>query len=244
MKNNLSSKTVTLAQLAKVIDHSLLLPELTVEEAIAGCQTAKKYGCASVCIKPCYIELAVNELIGTDVIVGTVVGFPHGNSTTATKVFEAKDAIMRGATELDLVLNIGELCSGHDDLVREEIRQVVEAARGKAIVKVILENAYLTDEQKRTACRLCDEAGAHFVKTSTGFGFVRGSDGKFSYTGATAHDLKLMREHSAPSVKVKAAGGVRTLAVLLEYKELGISRCGATATAAMLDEAEKLFGEK
>ncbi len=234
MKNNLSSKTVTLAQLAKVIDHSLLLPELTVEEAIAGCQTAKKYGCASVCIKPCYIELAVNELIGTDVIVGTVVGFPHGNSTTATKVFEAKDAIMRGATELDLVLNIGELCSGHDDLVREEIRQVVEAARGKAIVKVILENAYLTDEQKRTACRLCDEAGAHFVKTSTGF----------APTGCTIEDLNLMYASVSDRMHVKAAHGIKTLDGLLEVIDVGVSRVGVRFTTEILEDFKKRFPER
>lgn len=234
MKNNLSSQTVTLAQLAKVIDHSLLLPELTVEEAIAGCQVAKKYGCASVCIKPCYIELAVNELAGTDVKVGTVIGFPHGNSTIPVKVFEAKDAVSRGAVELDLVLNIGMLRSGDFDYVRDEICQVVEAAQGKAIVKVILENAYLTDEEKRTACRLCDEAGAHFVKTSTGF----------APTGCTIADLNLMYASVSPRMHVKAAHGIKTLDGLLEVIDVGVSRVGVRFTTEILEDFRKRFPER
>lgn len=234
MKNNLSSKTVTLAQLAKVIDHSLLLPELTVEEAIAGCQVARKYGCASVCIKPCYIELAVKELAGSDVKVGTVIGFPHGNSTIPTKVFEAKDAIARGAVELDLVLNIGMLRSGNFDYVREEIHQVVEAAKGKAIVKVILENAYLTDEEKRTACRLCDEAGAHFVKTSTGF----------APTGCTIADLNLMYASVSERMHVKAAHGIKTLDGLLEVIDVGVSRVGVRFTAEILEDFRQRFPER
>lgn len=226
---DLNSKTITAAQLAKTIDHSLLRPELTETEVIAGCDLARHYHVASVCVKPCHVALAVRQLSGSDVAVGTVIGFPHGGSTTAVKVFEAQDAITNGAVELDMLINIGALRSGNYDAVLQDIRAVVEAARGKAIVKVILENAYLTDEQKVTACRLAEQAGADFVKTSSGF----------APSGATLEDLKLMRSSVGPQVQVKAAGGVRTLDALLAVIDAGATRLGATATAAMLDEFEK-----
>src|SRR5512146_1407131 len=175
-----SSKTITYEQLAKVIDHSLLKPELTEADVIAGCQLAASYHVASVCVKPADVALAARLLQGSDVAVGTVIGFPHGNSTTAVKVFEARDALANGAVELDMVINIGALRSGKYDYVRDEIHAVVEAARGKALVKVILENAYLTDEQKVAACQLAEAAGADFVKTSTGF----------APTGATIEDVQ------------------------------------------------------
>jgi deoxyribose-phosphate aldolase len=220
-------------QLAKMIDHSLLKPELTEAEVIAGCELAKKYHVASVCVKPCHVALAAGLLAGSDVAVGTVVGFPHGNSTTAVKVAEARQAMADGAVELDMVMNIGALRSGRDEYVCEEIRQVVRAARGgggrPALVKVILENAYLTDEQKRLACQLAEQAGADFVKTSTGF----------APSGATLEDLRLMRATVGPQVQVKAAGGVRTLDAMLAVIEAGCTRVGATATAAILDEYEK-----
>ncbi|HLB47573.1 MAG TPA: deoxyribose-phosphate aldolase, partial [Anaerolineales bacterium] len=165
MTKQLNSKTITYEELAKVIDHSLLKPELTEAEVIAGCELAKKYHVASVCVKPCHVKLAAKLLAGSDVAVGTVVGFPHGSSTTATKVFETKEALADGAAEIDMVINIGELRSGHADYVRDDVRAVVAAAHPKAIVKVIFENAYLTDEQKVLACKLCEEAGADFVKT-------------------------------------------------------------------------------
>lgn len=231
----LNSKTITYQQLAKTIDHSLLRPELTEAEVIAGCELAKHYNVASVCVKPYHVRLAAKLLRGSDVAVGTVVGFPHGSQTTETKVFEAKEAIANGAVELDMVINIGELRSGHADYVREDIRAVVQAARqsGKAVlVKVILENAYLRDEQKVLGCRLVEEAGADFVKTSTGF----------APSGATIADLKLMRASVGPRVQVKAAGGVRTLDALLEVIDAGATRCGATATAAMLDEFRRREG--
>ena len=231
----LNSKTITYQQLAKTIDHSLLRPELTEAEVIAGCELAKRYNVASVCVKPYHVRLAAELLHGSDVAVGTVVGFPHGSQTTETKVFEAKEAIANGAVELDMVINIGELRSGHADYVREDIRAVVQAARqsGKSVlVKVILENAYLTDEQKVLGCRLVEEAGADFVKTSTGF----------APGGATIADLKLMRASVGPQVQVKAAGGVRTLDALLEVIDAGATRCGATATAAMLDEFRRREG--
>ena len=226
MTTHLDSKTITDHQLAKTIDHSLLRPELTEADVVAGCELAAKYDVASVCVKPCHVKLARQQLAGTDVAVGTVVGFPHGSNSTATKVAEAQQAIAEGTTELDMVLNIGELRSGHADYVRSDIQAVVDAANGKAIVKVILENAYLTDEEKVLGCKLCEEAGADFVKTSTGF----------APGGATIPDLKLMRATVGPQVQVKAAGGVRTLDALLEVIDVGVTRVGATATAVILDE--------
>ncbi len=225
----LSSKTITYEQLAKTIDHSLLKPELTEADIIAGCDIARRYDVASVCVKPCYVALASRLLKGTTVAVGTVIGFPHGAHTTAVKVLEARDAMANGAVELDMVQNIGELRSGHAGFVRDDIRAVVREAAGKAIVKVILENAYLTDEQKVLACRLAEEAGADFVKTSTGY----------APSGATLADLKLMRASVGPRVQVKAAGGVRTLDAALEVIDAGTTRIGATATAAILDEFKK-----
>ena len=232
MTKQLNSKTITYEELAKVIDHSLLKPELTEAEVIAGCELAKKYHVASVCVKPCHVKLAAKLLAGSDVAVGTVVGFPHGSSTTATKVFETKEALADGAAEIDMVINIGELRSGHADYVRDDVRAVVAAAHPKAIVKVIFENAYLTDEQKVLACKLCEEAGADFVKTSTGF----------APTGATVADIQLMRASVGPRVQVKAAHGVRTLDALLEMIDAGATRSGATATATILDDFKKRHG--
>jgi len=226
MATPLNSKTITYEQLAKTIDHSLLKPELTEAEVRAGCELARRYHVASVCVKPCHVKLAAELLRDSDVAVGTVVGFPHGSSTTATKLFEAREAIDNGAVELDMVINIGALRSGKTDFVCQEVQAIVETAKGKAIVKVILENAYLTDEQKVSACRLAEQAGAHFVKTSTGF----------APSGATLEDLKLMRASVGPQVQVKAAGGVRTLDALLAVIDVGVTRVGATATATILDE--------
>ena len=213
-------------QIAKTIDHSLLRPELTDAELIAGCTLAASYHVASVCIKPSSVPLAVERLRGSDVAVGTVVGFPHGASATAVKVFEARHALEDGASELDMVLNIGWLRSGEDQRVREDIAAVVQAARGRALVKVILENAYLTDDEKRRGCRLAEAAGADFVKTSTGF----------APSGATLDDLRLMRASVSPHVQIKAAGGVRTLDALIEVLNTGTTRVGATATSVILDD--------
>ena len=229
MTTVLNSSTITYEQLAKTIDHSLLKPELTETEVIAGCELAKHYHVASVCAKPCHVALAALLLAGSDVAVGTVVGFPHGNSTTSVKVAEARQAMADGAAELDMVINIGELRSGHTDYVLDEIRAVVAAAAGRALVKVIFENAYLTDEQKVAACRLSEQAGADFVKTSTGF----------APTGATVEDIRLMRASVSPHVQVKAAHGVRTLAATLAMIDAGATRVGATATATILDDFRK-----
>lgn len=230
----LKRDTITYAELAKTIDHSLLKPELTESDVRAGCELAKRYNVASVCVKPCHVMLAAELLRGTAVAVGTVVGFPHGGSTPATKVFEARDALANGATELDMVINIGALRSGRADFVAQDIRAVCAAAQGKALVKVIFENAYLTDEEKIRACHLSEAAGADFVKTSTGY----------APTGATLADIQLMRAHVSPRVQIKAAHGVRTLDALLDVIDAGCTRVGATATATMLDEFRARYPER
>jgi len=230
-------------ELAKMIDHSLLHPTMDDKTLLEGCALAKKYNAASVCIKPYAIELAVEALKGSDVLVGTVIGFPQGNSSIAVKVFETEQACKAGAVEIDMVVNIGKVLSNDWEYVRKEIKAVCEATHAHgAILKVIFENDFLTeDAPKIKLCEICSELKADFVKTSTGYGFVKGSDGKYSYQGATEHDLKLMRKHSADSVQVKAAGGVRTLDDLLKVKELGVTRIGATATAAIINEARRRF---
>ena len=212
---------------AKTIDHSLLKPELDDAAIEAGCRLAARYDVASVCVRPRDVERARDLLSDSDVAVGTVIGFPHGSSRTETKVFEAGFALQNGARELDMVIDIGGLISGDDDYVQEQIAQVVDVAhRERALVKVILENAYLNDEQKVRGCRLVEAAGADFVKTSTGY----------APTGATIEDLKLMRRSVSPHVGIKAAHGIRTLDALLEVLEIGVTRVGATQTATMLDE--------
>jgi deoxyribose-phosphate aldolase len=221
---------MTVEQFAKTIDHSLLRPELTEEEVVAGCELARRYHVASVCVKPYHIKLATKILTGSDVLVSTVVGFPHGCSTTESKVDEAKQALDDGAVELDMVINIGELRSGHYDYVRDEVKSVCHLAHARdAKVKVILENAYLTDAQKVMACKLCDDAGADWVKTSTGF----------APSGATLADIRLMRASVSSRVQLKAAHGVRTLASALEMIEAGVTRIGATATQSMIEDFEK-----
>jgi deoxyribose-phosphate aldolase len=221
----------TLRQVAKTIDHALLRPEMTQAEVIAGCAVAKKFDVASVCCKPSDISLCARELAGSDVLVGTVVGFPHGGSTTATKVFETKDAIANGAVEIDMVINIGWMKSGLYQEVQDEIAAVVQAASPHH-VKVILENAYLTKEEIVKACALVEAAGGHYVKTSTGF----------APTGATLDDVKLMRASVSPSVHVKSAGGVKTLDALLAFMDAGVTRSGASGTQAMLEEFVARFG--
>jgi deoxyribose-phosphate aldolase len=224
---DVSVESLSYRDVAKVIDHSLLRPELDLETVREGVELAIRYDVASATVRPADVREAAQLVAGTDVLISTVVGFPHGSSTTATKVFEAGRALDDGAHELDMVLNIARLRSGLDDEVRDEIGAVVEAATARgAIVKVILENAYLDDEQKVRGCRLAEEAGAQFVKTSTGF----------APSGATIEDLKLMRASVSPRVQVKAAGGVRTLDALLEVMSVGVTRVGATATETMLED--------
>ena len=223
----LSVDDVTERQLAKTIDHSLLKPELDDAFIEDGCRLAAEYDVASVCVRPSDVSRARSILEGTEVAVGTVIGFPHGDSTTQTKVFEAREAIADGATELDMVINIGALRSGRDADVQADIAAVVQVGHASgALVKVILENAYLTDDEKVRGCRLAEAAGADFVKTSTGY----------APSGATHEDLLLMRRTVSPHVQVKAAGGVRTLDDLLAVMALGVTRIGATQTKPILDD--------
>jgi deoxyribose-phosphate aldolase len=223
----LSIDSLTERDIAKTIDHSLLRPELDDDFVAEGCRLAARYDVASVCVRPADVRRAKAILDGTDVAVGTTIGFPHGNHLTATKVFEAQRALLDGATELDMVIQIGALKAGRDADVQADIAAVVEVAHAAgAIVKVIFENAYLTDDEKIRACHLTEAAGAEFVKTSTGF----------APTGATHDDLRLMRANTSAHVQVKAAGGVRTLDALLDVMALGVTRVGATATAAIIDD--------
>jgi deoxyribose-phosphate aldolase len=218
---------LTERDIAKTIDHSLLRPELDDAFVEDGCRLALEYHVASVCVRPADVRRAAAILAGTDVAVGTTIGFPHGNHRTETKVFEARQALADGAVELDMVLQIGALKAGRDAEVLADIAAIVEVAHpAGAIVKVIFENAYLTDAEKVRACHLTEAAGADFVKTSTGF----------APSGATHEDLALMRASTSPHIQVKAAGGVRTLDALLAVMALGVTRIGATATATIIDD--------
>jgi deoxyribose-phosphate aldolase len=217
----------TYLEIAKMLDHSLLQPMLTDAELEQGCLLARAYDVASVCIKPYAVRLAAKLLAGSTVAVGTTIGFPHGGHTTAIKAAEAEEAVRDGARELDMVVNIGKVLGKDWRYVTEDIRAVVELAhQHRGLVKVIFENCFLTDEHKEQLCRICGEVGADYVKTSTGYGT----------SGAVDEDLRLMRRCSPPQVKVKAAGGVRSLDRLLAVRALGVSRVGATATKAILDE--------
>ena len=224
-----------------MIDHSLLHPTMTDAELVEGCKLARRHDVASVCIKPYAVPLAKEILAGSDVLVGTVVGFPHGNSRVEVKLYEAERAIDDGAVELDVVVNIGKVLSRDWAYVSDEVRLLnqLSVCHG-ALLKVIFENDYLTDDEfKVKLCQICSEHAVAFVKTSTGYGFVKRENGMYSYTGATEHDLILMRQACLPLVQVKAAGGVRTLDDLLHVKALGVTRVGATATGAILKEAKK-----
>ncbi|WP_433319824.1 deoxyribose-phosphate aldolase [Micromonospora chersina] len=211
--------------IAKMIDHSLLRPELTADDIRRGCEIAACRQVASVCVRPSDVGLAGAALSGTGVLVGTVAGFPHGDTRTTIKATETRELVDAGADEVDMVLHIGRLRSGETSYVYDDIAAVVAAAQGR-VVKVILENAYLTDEQKVTGCRIAEQAGAHFVKTSTGF----------APGGATLADIQLMRAAVSPHIEVKAAGGVRSLGTLLTLHEAGATRFGATATETILDD--------
>lgn len=235
----------TYAELAKMIDHSLLHPTMTDADLEAGCKVASQYQVASVCIKPYAVRSAVEWLKGTGVLVGAVIGFPHGNSTTESKRYETELACKDGAAEIDMVINIGKALGGDWDYVEGDVKAVCDEAHAHgAKVKVIFENDYLvnggaglgSDDFKIKLCQLCERAGADWVKTSSGYGFVKQPEGGYNYLGATEHDLTLMRTNVSGRVQVKAAGGVRDLDGLIKVRDLGVSRCGATATAAMMDE--------
>lgn len=217
---------VTAAAVAAAIDHAILKPELTREQVDTDLDMAARYGIFSVCVRPSDVAHAVERLAGSGVAVGTVIGFPHGTTTSATKVAEAQQALADGAVELDMVLNIGRLRSGLLDDVEADIAAVVEAA-GNHVVKVILETAYLTHEEIEAGCRAAERAGAGFVKTSTGF----------AGGGATIEHLRLMRASVGDAVQVKASGGVRDLDTLLQMRDLGVTRFGTSATPTILDDA-------
>lgn len=233
-------------ELAKMIDHSILHPTMTDEDLKRECAIAKKYDVASVCVKPYMVKQAKELLNGTDVFVGCVIGFPAGNSTVPVKVFEAETACKDGAVEIDMVINIGKALQGDWDYIEQEIKAVTDASHQHgAIVKVIFETDYVTkNEDIIKLCEICTKVSADFVKTSSGFGFVKGADGKYDYKGATIPNLILMRQHSGSRVKIKAAGGVRTLDQLITVKEAGCARCGATATITMMEEAIRRFGNE
>ena len=216
----------TLEQVAKTIDHSILKPDATRQDVVAGAELAKKYGTASYCIRPMDVSLASKILAGSGVSVCTVIGFPHGSTTSATKAFETKEAIANGVNEIDMVLNISALLSGDYDLVEFDIKSVVDAAASKATVKVILETAYLNEQQIVKACELSEAAGAQYVKTSTGF----------AHEGATLHNVDLMKKTVADRLMVKASGGVKTLDQLIDFMNLGVKRSGCSATASVVDE--------
>ena len=220
----------TYEDIAKMIDHSLLNPTLTDKELELGCRLGLDYNCASVCIMPHYLKRCAEILRGSTVRASTTIGFPHGGHTSAIKLAEAKQALDDGGEELDTVANISKVLSGDWDYVRRDLQPVIELAHARgAKVKVIFENCYLRDEHKIRLCEICGELRADWVKTSTGYGSG----------GATNEDLKLMRKHSPAYVQVKAAGGVRDLDKLLEVRALGVTRVGASRTAAILDECRR-----
>lgn len=223
----------TYLDIAKMIDHSLLNPTLTAEELEYGCRLAVHYDAASVCILPYYLRRCAELLRGSTVKASTTIGFPHGGHTTAVKLAEARQALADGGQELDMVVNLSAVRSGNWSYVRDDLRAVIETthAAGQK-VKVIFENCYLDDRQKIRLCEISSELHADWVKTSTGYGTG----------GATDADLILMRKHAAPEVQVKAAGGVRDLDALLRVRALGVTRSGATRTAAMLDDCRKRLG--
>jgi deoxyribose-phosphate aldolase len=230
----------TRKELAKMIDHSLLHPTMTDDTIREGCLLARKYDVATACVKPYSIRMAKEILEGSDVGVCAVIGFPHGNSTPAIKVAETRQAIEDGAGEIDMVINIGKALGGDWQYVADEIKAINDVCVDEgALLKVIFETDYLVDEQIIRLCEICSGQRTAFVKTSTGYGFVKQPNGDYNYQGATDHNLALMRKHCDPAVQIKAAGGVRTLDDLLRVRALGVTRSGATATEAILIEARK-----
>jgi deoxyribose-phosphate aldolase len=218
------------ADIAGMIDHSLLKPFLTDKEIIEGCKLADIYRVASVCVRPSDVKLASDVLKRSNVLVTTVIGFPHGTTTTHAKLEEAKEAIANGAVELDVVINIGKMKSGDYGYVSNDLRPIVEHAHAHDVkIKVIFENCYLSDQEIKKACEICNELDVDWVKTSTGYGTG----------GAEPEQVKIMRGHIKPTIQVKAAGGVRTLEQLLEMKNLGCTRIGATATVEILEALKK-----
>lgn len=228
-----------ITEIAKMIDHSLLSPTLTDEGLKEGCNLAKEYNVASVCVKPYAVKLAKEWLKDSDVLVGTVIGFPHGNSSIDVKVFETQQALDDGAVEIDMVINLGKATMEDWTYIEKEISAIREVtAKTNIILKVIFENDLITEtNHKIKLCEICSKLKVDFVKTSTGYNYVKGADGRYSYKGATDDDLKLMRKHSAPEVQVKAAGAVGSLEAILRVRDLGVTRVGTGQTAQILDDA-------
>jgi deoxyribose-phosphate aldolase len=234
----MTNSTPSVAELAKMIDHSLLHPTMTDEQTKAGLAIALRCGCATACVKPQAVPLASALLTGSGVGVCAVAGFPHGNSHVELKLAEALRAMEEGAVEIDVVVNIGKVLGGDWDYVSNELGRMNDACvtRG-ALLKVIFENDYLQSEHIVRLCELCTRHGIAFAKTSSGYGFVKQPNGDYNYKGATDAQLALMRRHCGPAVQIKAAGGVRSLDDLLRVRALGVTRIGATATEAILAEA-------
>jgi deoxyribose-phosphate aldolase len=228
-------------KMASLIDHALLHPTMTDDEIRAGCELARRLNLKSVCVKPYAVPLAVEILAGSQTLVGTVIGFPHGSHPTEIKAAEARWVIERGAAELDMVINIGKALQGDWEFVENDIRQVVNAAHATdRIVKVIFETDYITDDStKKKLCEICERAGADFVKTSTGFGFVKQSGGNYNYVGATDSDIALMRAACSPKVGVKASGGVRDYEQAKRLVALGATRLGTSASEAIVGRSGK-----
>jgi len=231
----------TVNSIAKMIDHSILHPTFTDDDLKNNCEIAKRYNVATVCVKPYHTRMAADILRGFDVAVCAVIGFPHGNSTIDIKVAETVQVIKDGATEVDMVVNIGKVLQADWDYIDYELKAIHDIClKNRALLKVIFETDYLPrDDDKIKLCEFCSKHTVDFVKTSTGYGFVKDRDGKYSYTGATEHDIKLMRRHCSPEVQIKASGGIRTLDQILKMHELGVTRVGATATVTIMEEAKK-----
>lgn len=234
----------TVDVLAGMIDHSLLHPTLTDEEMIESCKTAVAYRMATVCVKPYFVKKAAELTAGSATKVCSVIGFPHGNNTIKIKVAETRQAILEGATEIDMVVHAGKVLSRDWPYIRRDLAAVNKAClKGGAILKVIFENDFLPDDKlKIKLCKICNAVGVAFVKTSTGYGYVKSATGDYHYRGATTEDVMLMRKHCDPSIQIKAAGGIRTLDDLLLFRSLGVTRIGATASVAMLEEAKRRLG--
>lgn len=235
----------TVSQIAKTIDHSILHPTFTDDDLINNCKIAKEYNVATVCVKPYHTKMAADLLQGSSVGVCAVIGFPHGNNTTELKVAETLQVIRDGATEVDMVVNAGKVLQ-HDWLfVEQEIHAINETCISNgAILKVIFETDFITKtDDKIKLCVICSKLHVAFVKTSTGYGFIKQPDDSYNYNGATVENVKLMRKHCAPNVNIKAAGGIRTLDQIIAMLDLGVTRVGATATAVILEEAKLKFIE-
>lgn len=234
---------MNVTDIAQMIDHSLLHPTLTDDDIVKGCELAKQYNVTTVCIKPYSIDIVSDHLKSSDVAVCAVIGFPHGNSSIEIKVKETEELTHKGATEIDMVVNIGKVLSCDWEYISKEIKSINDTAvANKAILKVIFENDFLEGKYIIKLCEICSHIKVAFVKTSTGYGFVKQPNGYYSYKGATDHHLKLMRKHCIPEIEIKAAGGIRTLDDLLRVKSIGVTRIGASATKDILEEAKSRYG--